>query len=49
MAHLAKWVQEKKIGTVINKVFPFQETAEAYQRLMQGSAAGKIVVQTDKK
>ncbi|KAF4970224.1 hypothetical protein FSARC_2689 [Fusarium sarcochroum] len=48
MAHIANWVAEKKIKTVVDKAFPFEATTEAYERLIQGSATGKIIVQIDK-
>src|SRR5262249_14152567 len=38
------FIAEKNIHPVIDRVFPFEQTAEAYQYLESGSHFGKVVI-----
>jgi len=42
---LAKWVDEGKFRTIIDRRYPLAETAQAMKYLEEGHAAGKIVIQ----
>jgi NADPH:quinone reductase-like Zn-dependent oxidoreductase len=43
---LANLVDSGKLKTVTDRVFPFEQIAEAFAYLEQGHAKGKVVVQT---
>ncbi|KAL8291209.1 hypothetical protein RB600_006613 [Gaeumannomyces tritici] len=44
LARLAKWMGEGKVKTVVHKVYPFEETPQAFEELKKGAATGKIVI-----
>ncbi|KAL8383455.1 hypothetical protein RB595_010584 [Gaeumannomyces hyphopodioides] len=44
LARLAKWMEEGKVKTVVHKVFPFDQTPQAFEELKKGVATGKIVI-----
>ncbi|XP_035234120.1 reticulon-4-interacting protein 1 homolog, mitochondrial-like [Stegodyphus dumicola] len=41
---IAKMIDKKQINPVIEKVYMFDETPEAYRRLLKGHARGKVVI-----
>ncbi|KAH7325664.1 hypothetical protein B0I35DRAFT_420903 [Stachybotrys elegans] len=45
---LAEWMSQKKLKTIIEKSFEFEEVAEAYAHLKKGSSKGKVVVRVAK-
>lgn len=44
LQQLVKWVEEGKVKTVIDSVYGFKETPEAFEHLKKGSCAGKVIV-----
>ncbi|KAJ0160199.1 Zinc-type alcohol dehydrogenase-like protein C16A3.02c [Colletotrichum tanaceti] len=49
LARIAAWVAEGKVRTVVDSTFEFEDAVKAYEKLKQGSAAGKIIVRVAKK
>ena len=45
LAQLAKLVDGGKLKVVVDKVFPFAQTADAFAYLEQGRAKGKVIVE----
>jgi NADPH:quinone reductase-like Zn-dependent oxidoreductase len=48
LAELAALIDEKKLEVVVDRVFPFAETREAFAYLEAGRAKGKVVVRVAK-
>ncbi|KAH6985171.1 reticulon-4-interacting protein [Ilyonectria destructans] len=44
LAHIAAWMGEGKVRTVIDSTFGFEDVLGAYEKLKKGSSAGKILV-----
>jgi alcohol dehydrogenase len=44
LAEIAKLVNDKKLEVIVDRVFPFAETKEAFAHLETGRAKGKVVV-----
>ncbi|KAK1967162.1 zinc-binding dehydrogenase [Colletotrichum sublineola] len=49
LAQIAAWMAEGKVRTVVDSTFEFEDAVKAYEKLKEGSAAGKIVVRVTKK
>ncbi|KZL86281.1 zinc-binding dehydrogenase [Colletotrichum incanum] len=49
LAQIAAWMAEGKVKTVVDSTFEFEDVVKAYEKLKEGSAAGKIVVRVAKK
>ena len=44
LAELASWADAGKLKPILHRVYPFEETKEAFAELERGRARGKIVV-----
>ncbi|KAI6780453.1 uncharacterized protein J7T54_002849 [Emericellopsis cladophorae] len=44
LAQIAKWMAEKKVRTVVDSTFAFNEVPDAFSRHKKGSMAGKILI-----
>ncbi|OHE98165.1 zinc-binding dehydrogenase [Colletotrichum orchidophilum] len=49
LAQIAAWMAEGKVRTVVDSTYEFEDAVKAYEKLKEGSAAGKIVVRVAKK
>ncbi|GKT40384.1 zinc-type alcohol dehydrogenase-like protein [Colletotrichum spaethianum] len=49
LSQIAAWMAEGKVKTVVDSTFEFEDVVKAYEKLKEGSAAGKIVVRVAKK
>ncbi|KAK1992888.1 zinc-binding dehydrogenase [Colletotrichum falcatum] len=49
LERVAAWMAEGKVRTVVDSVYAFEDAAAAYEKLKQGSAAGKIIVRVASK
>ncbi|KAF9871435.1 zinc-binding dehydrogenase [Colletotrichum karsti] len=49
LSAVAAWMAEGRVRSVIDSSFGFEEADKAYERLKEGSAAGKIVVRVAEK
>ena len=49
LQQIAKWMVDGTVRTVIDATFKFEEAAEAFEHLKQGSSAGKVVVRLAEK
>ncbi|KAK1542170.1 zinc-binding dehydrogenase [Colletotrichum paranaense] len=49
LAQIAAWMAEGKVKTVVDSTYEFEDAVKAYEKLKEGSAAGKIVVKVAKK
>ena len=44
LKHLLELVETKKIKPIIDRIYPFEETPEAFRRLIAGQAFGKVII-----
>lgn len=44
LAHIAKWIKEGKVKTIVEKVYELEEAGEAFARLKTGRVRGKLLV-----
>ncbi|KAL0936207.1 zinc-binding dehydrogenase [Colletotrichum truncatum] len=49
LSQIASWMAEGKVKSVIDSTFEFEDAVKAYEKLKEGSSAGKIVVRVTKK
>ncbi|KAK1985027.1 zinc-binding dehydrogenase [Colletotrichum cereale] len=49
LAQIAAWMAEGKVRVVVDSTFDFEDAGKAYEKLKEGSAAGKIIVRVAKK
>ncbi|KAI5459634.1 hypothetical protein BGZ63DRAFT_359578 [Mariannaea sp. PMI_226] len=47
LEQIVRWMVEGKVKTVIDSVFEFDQAEKAFEKLKQGSSAGKIIVRVD--
>lgn len=48
LADLARWIAEGRLRVIVDRVFPFAQTAEAMAYLEAGRAKGKVVVEVER-
>ncbi|KAF7556910.1 hypothetical protein G7046_g6171 [Stylonectria norvegica] len=44
LQQIAQWMVEGQVKTIVDSVFEFEQTREAFEKLKKGSSAGKVVV-----
>jgi NADPH:quinone reductase-like Zn-dependent oxidoreductase len=44
---LREWIEEGKIKSVIDKVYPLSQTAEAHRHYETGHSKGRVVISID--
>ncbi|WYZ42615.1 hypothetical protein EsH8_VI_000314 [Colletotrichum jinshuiense] len=49
LSQIAAWMAEGKVKSVVDSTFEFEDAVKAFEKLKQGSSAGKIVVRVAKK
>ncbi len=44
LAHIARWIEEGRLKTIIDSKYAFEDAPKAFERLRTGRARGKVII-----